>query len=70
LVRISQDTVGRREDTANDDCVGEGAAMVKTDADVRKKFNLVRRTAPGPSSEKSPEFRDVLVADKLLKPRV
>ena len=57
FVRISQDTGReRREDTANDDCVGDGAAMVKTDADVRKKLNLVRRTAPGPSLESRPNF--------------
>lgn len=62
--------VGRGEDTANDDCVGEGAAMVKTDADVRKKIEFSSQDSARPELRKSPKFRDVLVADNLLKPRV
>jgi len=65
----AQETVGRRERTANDDCVGEGAAMVKTDNGCEGRKGVLSAGQRPARARKVAEFRDVPVADKLVKLR-
>jgi len=39
-VRTAEEGEGRRESTANDDCVGDGAAMMKRLASMRRNLNF------------------------------